>query len=581
MSKTESNNFSRALQATRGPFILVGVISLAVNLLMLTAPIYLMQVFDRVLASGSRATLLYLTVVVAGALLMLALLDVIRTRILARLATWFEARLAPEGLARSVDEKLARNGAAGDALWDLSVMRSFLSSSAMLTLFDAPWVPFYIAVIYLLDPLLGHVALAGALLLFGLAVANDRLTHEPIKEASRAGQGARAAGQAALRNAEVIDAMRLSGGLVRRWARHSERALALHAIAATRAAAVVGTAKFVRLFVQVGLIGTGSILVLRHDITGGAMMAGAIIMSRALAPVEQAISAWKQAVQALDAKRRLAVFFDKPPRRTAGMRLPVPRGELAVENVVYGFGRERPPVLKGISFRVSPGEALAVLGHSAAGKSTLARLLIGIDRPDSGAVRLDGAEIYHCASEELGRSVGFLPQDVELFSGSVAENIARLEVPDPEKVVAAASMAHCHDMILRLDHGYGAELGEGGARLSGGQRQRVALARALYGSPKLVVLDEPNASLDGAGERALNQAIIELKARGAAVIVIGHRPATLAAVDRILVLADGKIQHLGSRQQIVEALTKQLSDSGAAVRPTIAVKPESAVVAAG
>ena len=553
-----TNSFTQALHAMRGPFFFVGLLSLVVNVLMLTTSIYLMQVFDRVLASGSYPTLFYLTIVAAGALLMLASLDVIRNRILARLATWLEARLAPEGLVRSVDEVLERRRERGDALRDLSAVRSFLGSSGALTLFDAPWVPIYLAVIYVLHPMLGHVALAGAILLFCLAVANDRLTHKPLNDANRAGQQARNTGLSALRNAEVIDAMGLNAGVVRRWAQDSEQSLAHHAVAANRAAAVVGSAKFARLFVQVALLAAGAILVLDHQITGGAMIAGSVIMSRALAPVEQAIGAWKQAVQAIEAKRRLVAFFQRPLRRPAGMRLPPPQGELSVENVIYGFAPGQPPVLKGLSFRVAPGEALAILGHSAAGKSTLARLLVGIDRPHSGAVRLDGAEIFHHASEELGPHLGFLPQDVELFSGSVAENIARLDVPDPEQVVAAAQLAHCHDMILRMAQGYGTELGDGGVRLSGGQRQRVALARAIYGNPKLVVLDEPNANLDSAGERALNQAIGALKARGTAVVLIGHRPATLAAVDRILILADGRIQHIGTREQIIATLTRTL-----------------------
>lgn len=572
MSRTiPTNAFGRALQAMLRPLAFVCVISLVVNLLMLTTSLYLMQVFDRVLASGSYPTLLYLTLLAAGALLVLAVLDVIRNRILARLATWVEARLAPEALARSVDEVLDRRRERGDALRDLGTVRSFLGSSGALTLLDVPWVPVYLAVIYVLHPLLGHVALAGAVLLFGLAVANDRLTHQALKDANEAGRQARSTGQAALRNAEVIDAMGLNTGVIRRWARDSEASLAHHAIAADRAAAVVGSARFARLLVQVALLAAGALLVLDHVITGGAMIAGSVIMSRALAPVEQAIGAWKQAVQAIEAKRRLAAFFARPERRPAAMRLPAPRGELSVENVFYAFVPGQPPVLKGLSFQVPPGEALAILGHSAAGKSTLARLLVGLDRPHSGAVRLDGAEIFGQASAELGPHLGFLPQDVELFSGSVAENIARLETPDPERVVAAAEMAHCHDMILHMARGYETELGEGGVRLSGGQRQRVALARALYGSPKLVVLDEPNANLDAMGERALNEAITALKACGTTVVVIGHRPATLAAVDRILILADGRIQHIGTRQQIMEALSRSLPGVPSA-KPSPALK---------
>ena len=558
-----------SLASCRAFFLGVGVLSMAVNLLMLTTSLYMMQVFDRVLSSGSRETLLYLTVVACGAVLLLAVLDAVRSRTLVEISTWIEQKLAPLAFARMVDGILERKGRQGEALQDISTLRSFLSGAGVLTLFDSPWVPLYLAVVYLLHPLLGHLALAGAVTLLLLALLNDLVTHKGIRlataHARRASQGA----DSALRNAEVIDAMGLTANIAQRWAADGRQALQLLTRAGGRSSLVTAASKFVRLFVQIAVLALGAALVLEHELSAGAMIAASIVMGRALAPLEQAIGGWKQAVQALEAKRRLTEFFRQAPRRPRTISLPAPTGRLTVEGIVHGFSPGRPPVLQGVSFAVEAGEALGIIGPSAAGKSTLARLLVGVERPGTGVVRLDGADIFEWPRSDLGRHLGYLPQDVELFSGTVAENIARLGEPDPKAVVAAALLANCHEMVLRLQEGYATELGESAMRLSGGQRQRIALARALYGHPKLVVLDEPNANLDAEGDALLNRAISDLKASGTTVVVIGHRLSTFAAVDKLLVLVEGAVQHWGGRSEVLEKITRRKLHS----LPTAAAQP--------
>lgn len=563
---SQTNLLTETLQRSRRAFLFVGLFSLAINLLLLTTSIYLMQIFDRVIASGSMSTLVHLTLMAATALIVLAILETVRIRLLGRISAWLEQRLAPAALRRTLDDVVTRTDNTGAALMDLAAIRGFLGGS-VLSFFDAPWVPIYLGVIYLLHPLLGHVALAGAVILFVLAICNDRLTRAPLEGAELSSRRAMRVAGAALRNAEVVDALGLADGVVRRWDRESREVLRFQALSGDRAASIQGLSKFVRLFVQIAILAVGAWLVIGQQVTGGAMIAASLIMARALAPVEQAIGTWKQAVHAQQARRRLKSFFARPPRRPQTMPLAPPLGHLTVEGVVYGFEMAKPPILKGVSFEVRPGEAVAVMGPSAAGKSTLARLLVGVEQPSAGTVRLDGADVFAWRRAEVGKHLGYLPQDVELFSGSVSENIARLGEVDPERVAEAARLAGCHEMILRLDAGYQTELGDGGVRLSGGQRQRIALARSLYGNPRLVVLDEPNASLDTAGEAALSEAIAASKASGAAVVVMGHRPSTLSAVDKILVLIEGRVEGFGPREAMLVRMGRGSSPLIASINP--------------
>lgn len=566
------------LSRCRAPLVWATGFSLLINILMLASSLYMMQVYDRVLPSGSLPTLLFLSLITAGALALLSALDFLRARLLGTLGDWLERRLAPPVLDRMVEAALLgrRDGTA--MLKDLGTLHSVLGNGAAF-LFDVPWVPVYLALIYALHPVLGHLAVASALLLFALALVNDRVTRTCLRDATVASNRAVATAEAALRNAEVVDAMHLLPGLARRWGRDHSLALDAQDRAHRRGAVLLNVTKFVRQLVQVVLLGTGAWLVVRHEMGAGSMMASSLVVGRALSPVEQAIGGWRQVSAGRDAWRRLSAAFLRPRRRVPGLPLPEPVGQLTVRNVAFRIGGGEQggepggatpgrAVLHNISFDARPGEALAVIGPSAAGKSTLARLLVGLHPPLAGVVRLDGADLFQWRRDDVGRHIGYLPQDVELFAGSVAENIARMGDPDPRAVVEAATQADCHAMILRLPQGYDTQVGDGGAFLSGGQRQRVALARALYGAPKLVVLDEPNASLDAEGEQALNRAITALKDRGACVVVIGHRPGTLAQVDRILALRDGRVEAFGPRAEVLDALKRRTMHPVAA-RPAL------------
>jgi ATP-binding cassette subfamily C protein/ATP-binding cassette subfamily C protein EexD len=561
-----TNVLGGALARCRGGLAAAFGFSMIANLLILVVPLYMLQVFDRVLMSQSTRTLAYLTLLAVGALVLLGVFTLLRARVLVRLGTWIDRVLAPSVFLRGIENALRGAAYRTEALRDLATLRSFLGGNGIMALFDSPWVPVYVFVIYLLHPTLGHIALGGAAVLFAAGLVMHLATSGRLKMAgSLTARNLRGA-EAAYRNAEAIDGMGMGAALARRWDRGNAEVLALQALASDRAGAITAFTKFFRLFLQMGILGAGAWLVLRHELTPGGMIAASIVLGRALAPVEQAIGTWKQTMGAREAWRRLAELFAQPPLHPAVMPLPTPRGHLRVEGVTYAPPGAKAPVLKGVTLEVMPGEVLAIIGPSAAGKSTLARLMVGIGRPQAGAVRLDGAEVFAHGREELGRHVGYLPQDVELFPGTVRENIARMADGEPDKVVAAAELAGVHEMILRLPEGYETEIGEQGGLLSGGQRQRIALARALYGNPPLLVLDEPNASLDAAGEEALHRAIAAAKAAGTAVVLIAHRPSMLAHVDRLAVLKEGRLQDIGERDEIIARLPQR-----GGVRPGVRV----------
>lgn len=559
MSMTKASaDIPKAFVACGAALAATGVFSFFLNLLMLVVPLYMLQVFDRVLSSRSESTLLMLTVVAGFMLLILAVLEVVRARVLVRTGVKFENLLKNRVFAAVFERSVgAPGGTRTQALQDLDAVRQFLTGSGLFALLDAPWAPIFIGVIFLLHPWLGSAALGGALLLLALALLNEALTRRPLKAASERAIKAHNFAEVSLNNAEILKAMGMLGGIRSRWHQHRLAAVSHQARASDRAGIILAGTKFVRLYLQILLLGIGAYLAMQQLITPGVMIAAAILMGRALAPVELAVGNWRSFVTARAALGRLNDLLDSVPAERPGMRLPRPQGRIQFEQVIATApgGDPASPILKGVSFQLTPGEALGVIGPTAAGKSTLARILVGVWRATRGTVRLDGADVYEWSGSDLGSHIGYQPQEVKLFDGTVAENIARFGKVDAEAVVAAARQAAAHELILRLPGGYDTLIGAYGHTLSGGQRQRIGLARALYGDPSLIVLDEPNTNLDQPGERALLATIAALKQAGKTLVIVAHRPNILASVDRILCLNEGFVDMLGSRDEVIARFT--------------------------
>jgi ATP-binding cassette subfamily C exporter for protease/lipase len=543
------------LKRLRRYFALVGAFSFAVNLLLLTPALYMLQVYDRVLASRNEMTLALLTLIALSAYLIMSAIEFVRSRLLVRIGAALEAELNARVFDAAFRAALYRGGQdTRQALSDLTALRQFLTGSGPFAFFDAPWTPVYLAVIFVLHPWLGWFGVASSLSLIALTLVTELLTQKPLQEANRlASEALRFAGNS-LVNAEVIEALGMLPNLRRRWQAKQLAMLNLQNLASDRAGAVSALTRFVRLAVQSLVLGLGAYFVLREEMTAGGMIAGSILLGRALAPVEQLIANWRAFVQARGAYARLSELLAKFPAPGERLSLLPPKGQVSVESLVAVPPGSQTVVLKGISFDIPPATVVGLIGPSAAGKSTLARLLVGVWPPHAGKVRLDGAELSHWNRQELAEFVGYLPQDVELFEGTVAENIARFGELDSAKILTAAKRAGVHELILKLPQGYETQIGPGGAVLSGGQRQRIALARALYGDPRLIVLDEPNSNLDDSGEAALVAAIQGLKSEGRTVVVITHRMSVLAVVDRLLVLRDGLIHAYGGRDEVLRAL---------------------------
>jgi len=560
---------AQALSKCRGAFWAVALFSLCVNLLMLTLPIYLIQVFTRVLGSRSEETLILLTIVALGAFAVMGALEAVRSSVMARLATRLDVSLSGEALRASIDSAVRGGGHRTQALRDVARLRSFLGSAGIFALFDAPWTPIFIFVIFLFHPLLGTLALIGGLVLLILAIVNDLATREATKQANEAQIAALRIADASVRNADVVEAMGMGPSLMRRWFGAHAETLNFTRRASARSNAISSLARFVRMAVQIGILGAGAFLVIQEAVVPGVMIAAMLLMARALSPVERAIGTWREFVTTRAAYNRLKNFLAATEPRLEAMALPPPEGRLDVEGLVQFGSAGGSAILRGINFALEAGESMAVVGPTAAGKSTLARLLVGSWKPSSGHVRLDGADIYTWNREDFGRYVGYLPQDVELFEGTVQENIARFGDAEPEAIVAAAKMADVHEMILQLPDGYDTDIGEDGEMLSGGQRQRIALARALLGPPRLLVLDEPNANLDTFGEEALLRALDQAKEAGITTVVVSHRPSLLQKVDKMLVLRNGSVRSFGSREDVMSGAARpgRLLEGGAQSRP--------------
>ncbi|WP_194790362.1 type I secretion system permease/ATPase [Pseudomonas sp. UFMG81] len=562
-----------ALFQLRRSFYALAAFSGVVNVMMLTPSVYMLQVYDRALVSRNVTTLGMLTVLVVGLFLLMSALEMLRTRVLIRVGNRLDMALNRRIFGAAFERNLSRaGGSPGQALQDLAQVRQFLTGNGLFAFFDAPWTPIYLLVAYLIHPLLALVTLIGSLILVGLTWLTEKTTQKPLAEANQAALASSSFANNNLRNAEVIEAMGMLPAIGKRWYQSHLRILQMQTLASDRAALISSSARFVRITLQSLILGTGALLAIEGKITPGMMIACSILTGRALGPVEQLIGAWKQLLGCRLAWGRLNALLDDYPQRPPSMALQRPGGMLAVENVFAGAPGSGNTILRGVSFSLAPGESLGVIGPSASGKSTLARLLVGVWPTQAGKVRLDGADIFNWNKAELGPWLGYLPQDVELFEGSIADNIARFGEVDSDAVIRACKITGVHEMILRFPQGYDTRLGADGSPLSGGQKQRIALARALYGEPALVVLDEPNANLDDVGEKALVDALAELKGRGATVILISHRPNVLCAVDKVLMLRDGGVQMLGSRDEVFAALRKASVMPAGAAAPLASVK---------
>ncbi|WOL28798.1 type I secretion system permease/ATPase [Pseudomonas fragi] len=554
MTRPKANEMLAALTAYKRAFFNIGLFSAVINLLMLAPALYMLQVYDRVLASGNQMTLLMLTLMILGLFGLMGALEWVRSQVVIRLGTQMDMRLNQRVYDAAFEAQLRTGSpAAAQALNDLTSLRQFATGNALFAFFDAPWFPVYLFVIFMFSPWLGLLALGGAVLLMLLAWVNQRVSQAPLKAASELSVQATQQASAHLRNAEAIEAMGMLDTLRGRWLAQHTAFLAQQNLASEKTATVSAWSKGVRLALQSLVLGLGALLTVQGQITAGMMIAGSILMGRVLSPIDQLIGVWKQWSSARLAYQRLEALLHSYPARAQRMALPAPRGELAVEQLSASAPGTRRATLANLSFTLPAGQVLGVIGPSGCGKSTLARLLICVWQPLAGKVRLDGAELSQWDKHQLGPHLGYLPQDIQLFAGTIAQNIARFAEVDADKVLAAAQLAGVHQLILQLPDGYETRLGEGGAGLSGGQKQRIGLARALYGLPAVIVLDEPNSNLDEAGEQALLQAITQLKQHKRTLILITHKPNVLTLTDQLLILREGQLQAFGPTAKVLGA----------------------------
>ena len=559
MQKNHENSLKAALKACKGAFISVGVFSLFVNALMLVPTFYMLQVYGRVLTSNNVTTLVMLTLIMSILVITSGTLEWVRSRIMVRVSTKLDVLLSRHVYKASFKRALESGGmdASAQPMNDLTSLRQFLTGNGVFAFFDAPWLPIYIAVMFMFHPYYGWVAIASAIVLLILAYANEKVTGKALGEANKENIAATLNTTKNLRNAEVIESMGMLDTLIARWSQRQRKVLLLQSNASDKGGVVSTMSKTFRTWVQSLILGLGAYLAIQHEINAGLVIAGSVLLGRALAPIDLIIGSWKGFISARTQYNRLNDILDKMHAEPQRMPLPAPKGNIQVENLIIGAPGSKTPILRGVGFGVPAGAVVGIIGPSASGKSTLARALMGVWAPQHGSVRLDGADLHQWDKELLGPHIGYLPQDIELFEGSISENIARFSTIDPEKVVQAAQIAGVHEMILLLPEGYDTVIGSDGVNLSGGQRQRIGLARALYGIPKVILLDEPNSNLDEVGERALAHAIQYLKQAGSTVFVITHRTSILSQLDRLLVMQNGAISMYGPRDQVMEELNKQ------------------------
>ena len=556
--KTPQNEVAQVLAGFKKAFRNIGVFSAVINMLMLMPAIYMLQLYDSVLTSRNEMTLLMLTLIMLGAYIFMGALEYVRSFVLIRVGAQLDMKLNKRVYTAAFEQCLKQGESnAGQALKDLTNLRQFLTGNALFAFFDAPWFPIYLFVIFMFHPALGAFALVGTTILFILAYINEKISHKPLAEANSMAVASTNVASNNLRNAEVIEAMGMLPNIQSRWYKLHSRFLNLQAEASEKAGVVTALSKSFTVALQSLMLGLGALLVLDNSITPGMMIAGSILLGRAIAPVQLLISVWKQIGSTRSAYERLTQLLEQNPPREGGMALPKPKGVIAVENITAAPPGGKFPVIKGLTFSLAAGEVLGIIGPSGSGKSTLARLLVGVWPAAAGKVRLDGSDVYLWNKDELGPHIGYLPQDIELFAGTVSENIARFGEVHADKVILAAKRAGVHELVLNMPSGYDTPLGDGGAGLSGGQKQRLGLARAMYDDPSLIVLDEPNSNLDDVGEQALLAAIIDLRKRGKTIVLITHRTSIISATNKLLLLHDGVAKMFGPTNQVLEALAQQ------------------------
>ena len=556
---SKKTELEQAIYYCRSAFYTAAFFSLFINLLMITPAIYMLQVYDRVLSSGSESTLLVITLLLVFLFVAMGLLEWMRSLILVRVSSKLETLLNSRLFTVSFKQALYSGGqnSNGQPLEDLTALRQFMTGNGLFAFFDMPWIPIYMAILFLFHPAIGWLAVATAIILVVFAIFNEKSTSKWLQRANVLAMQNRSRLGKNLMNAEVVESMGMLGNLKGRWLEQVNKVLFLQSKASTNAGFWVSLSKVFRMTAQSLVLGLGAYLALQQEISPGIMIAGSILLGRALAPIDLLIGTWKGFIAARGQYTRLNELLKKVPQEEEPMQLPDPEGNIRVENILVVPPGGKIPVVKGVNFAVEKGQLIGVIGPSGAGKSTLARALLGVWPIHSGKVRLDGADIAQWDREALGSFIGYLPQDVELFEGTISENIARFGTVDPNKVIAAAMKADVHEFILRMPAGYDTVISGSGGVLSGGERQRIGLARALYGDVRLVVLDEPNSNLDDQGEQALMNALITLKSEQVTVLIISHRPSVLKVVDQIILMKEGVLVDYGTTANVLAKLQPQ------------------------
>ncbi|MEI6744515.1 MAG: type I secretion system permease/ATPase [Methylococcaceae bacterium] len=572
MKTLNKSDLEEALKLCKGAFVSAAGFSLVINILQLVPTIYMLQLYDRVVPTASYSTLWFLTAIMMILFITMGTLEWVRSQILVRVSTRLETLLNERLFKVAYKQSLYTGGqrASSQPLDDLTALRQFMTGNGLFAFFDAPWLPIYIALMFVFHSMYGWMAVFTAILLIIVAIVQEKATSKMLGEANNLAMAGRGLVNKNLRNAEVIESMGMLNSIQKRWLKGTNQVLVLQATASSRAGLINAVSKLIRLSSQSLILAVGAYLVVENEISSGMMIGGSVLLGRALAPIDIVIGSWKGFISARGQYSRLNEILRQIPADPERMKLPTPEGTFQFESAVVAPPGAKSAVLKGLTLTIGKGDVVGVIGPSGAGKSTFARALLGIWPCNQGKIRLDGADVFTWDRSDLGPHIGYLPQDIELFEGTISENIARFGEIDPEKVVNAAKMADVHDLILHLPEGYDTMIGATGGNLSGGQRQRVGLARALYGDPQIVVLDEPNSNLDEIGEAALGNAIQRLKQKGATVIVITHRNNVLANVDKLLILNDGLVSVYGPKEQVIAHLQQQQAQAQAAQSATLA-----------